>query len=346
MTPGQNRGVRLEEVAEPAAPAVFSLQKGMAEAAEELTFQFSEVVEAREQTLEDRFEDVHLRHKEDGEVSIEQVCAVLRLMEGGDGYYLLRGQARQFARAFSQDPALAMEMLPSPRLLPPRQRYALLRLAAETLADGGDQLAAGRLAADARALASGHGEQLRGLFGVLPALRTGSAGGALSGIGERYFQLLATKPSVRSVLDALAELSGGAGSGAVLNTMQKDWAGNIARLEQVGMFVAVSRLVGAVRTMLEHGKDLASFPGAAAPADDALAFKHTRAMIDIGNASVPGGLLDKLVNIVLGPQAAPQSRQRLFSYLHRQAQRWPDQVWTSEGGRGVVLEQLARKQRA
>ncbi|MBV6322447.1 hypothetical protein [Duganella violaceipulchra] len=327
-----------------AAPRDGLLQEGLTNAAEELTFQFSELVEARDRTLEERFSAGDELHEE-SQISIHQVRAVLRLMEGRDGYDRLRGQARVFAQAFREGEAGVMELL-SPKFFAPHERYALLRLAADVLDQ--DSAASGRLADDARALVDRHHDQMGGLFATLPALKQARAvtAGQPGEAAKQFLQLLAATPTVRSVLDVLAETAGEDGAGPVLNTMQQTLGGQIGLLEQIGVFVTVSRLVGAVRTMLAYGGELAAYPAAPAVGSNcAMSFKHTRALIDIANSSVPGGLLDKLAVTVLG-RSAPAARWRLFSVLHRQARRWPNEVWASLDARALVLQQLVRKQQA
>lgn len=329
---------------DPAPPPSFgadvSPQEELANAAEELTFQFSEQVEASGNILDEQF-DPHSGH-EDEHASVEEVAAMLRLMAGRDGFDRIRGQARLFAQAFSRGRPDAMSLL-SPQAFKPHERYALLRLASDALM--GD--ASGRLQQAARQMLDEHSEQLRGLFDVLPALRRAPAApaGELPGEAARYFQLLATKPTVRTVLDAVAEMGGANDAGAALSRMQRDWSKYLGHLEQIGTFIAVSRLSGAVRTMVEHGRELADYPGAVNRSDPAMPFRHARAMIDIANSAVPGGLLDKLVAAVLGQSAQRERQLSLLSYLHRLVRRWPDMVWATPDGRALVLQQLVRKQR-
>jgi len=316
----------------------------LTKAAEELTFQFSEQVEARGSIQEESF-DPHSQHEEE-HASVEQVAAVLRLMAGRDGFDRIRGQARTFALAFSRGQPDAMSLL-SPQAFKPHERYALLRLASDALIGDG----AARLEQEVRKLVDEEGEQLHGLFDAMPATHRpaaapgGAPAGALPGAAARYFQLLGTKPTVRTVLDAVAEMGGSGDAGGALNRMQRDWSQYLGHLEQIGTFIAVCRLSGAVRTMVEHGRELANYPGALNPGDPSLPFRHARAMIDIANSAVPGGLLDKLTAAVLGQRAHRERQLSLFSYLHRLARRWPDQVWGAPDGRALVLQQLARKQR-
>lgn len=132
---------------------------------EELTFQVSEVVEATQLALEQRFDvDMHALHDEE-EASVEEVCAVLRLLEGRDLFDQLRGRARLFAKAFSEGRREAMDYLTDG--LQPQHRWAVLRLATRAMADE----SANRLNAEAHALAMQYPAPLNSIFRALPAMR-------------------------------------------------------------------------------------------------------------------------------------------------------------------------------
>lgn len=319
----------------------FNPQQYLANAAEELTFQFSEIVEARERALEDRFSEIHELHQ-DADISTQQVRAVLRLMEGREGYDALRSQARHFAKAFSEGRPDAMDLL-SPEFFKPHERYGVLRLAMDALEETGQKETSGRLAGDLRTLATQHKDQLQSVFGSLSAVESAcTAAESEDKLRDQYFQLLAVKPTVRSVLDAAVEMGGIANAGSSLNAMQKAWAEQ-SRLEQIGIFVVVSRLVGGVQTMIAHGRELISYSGKTPENDPSLPYKHARTLIDIASSSVPGNLLDKLAAAILG-QSQRESRHGFFSFLHRQVRHWPDAVWASAEGKAIVLQQLVRKQ--
>lgn len=140
-------------------------QQGLVNAMEELTFQVSEVVEATQLALEQRFDvDMHALHDEE-EASVEEVCAVLRLLEGRDLFDQLRGRARLFAKAFSEGRREAMDYLTDG--LQPQHRWAVLRLATRAMADE----SANRLNAEAHALAMQYPAPLNSIFRALPAMR-------------------------------------------------------------------------------------------------------------------------------------------------------------------------------
>lgn len=319
----------------------FNPQKYLANAAEELTFQFSEIVEAQARALEDRFSEIHELHQ-DADISTQQVRAVLRLMEGREGYDALRSQARHFAKAFSEGRPDAMDIL-SPGFFKPHERYGVLRLAMEVLDETGQKETTGRLVDGLRTLATQHKDQLQSVFGPLSAVEFArTAVGSQDKLRDQYFQLLAVKPTVRSVLDAAVEMDSIDNAESSLNAMQKAWAEQ-SQLEQIGIFVAVSKLVGGVKTMIAHGRELMSYPGTIQKNDPSLPYKHARTLIDIASSSVPGNLLDKLAAGILG-QSQRDSRHGFFSFLHRQVRHWPDVVWASAEGKAIVLQQLVRKQ--
>lgn len=321
----------------------FDLQACLADAAEELTFQFSEVVEARETSLEQQMETSGAQA---AELTTTQVHAIMTLMEGHDGYASIRAQARQFAHAFARNPERALELL-RPAEYDGECRYTLLTLAIDALGRSGRPELCEQLRRHARVqplLDSGHEDKVMRL--------------AASGIGtqhraspadfrarESYFQLLAIQPSVRSVFDAATEAQGLQHVARSLEDIQLagNWQAPSARLEQIGCFLAVSRLVEIVRTMSGFGHELIRQIARRDLRDPEEPIRVTRHLIDLGNSSVPSGLLDKLATMVLG-QCDETAKAAFFASLHLQVRRWPPAVWTMTDGKKILMDHLVRKQ--
>jgi len=316
----------------------------MGNAAEELTFQFSEAVEAEAHALEARLSTDEAMSTDD--ISIQQVHRILRILEGREGHAQLRSQARSFARAYGEGQADAFDLL-APESFKPEHRYAMMRLASEALEMAGQRDDTGQLERSMKALAGTHGDELRRFFELMSKKGTGwsestDVADASNAFHDPYFQLLATKPTVRSMFDTAAERQSMSDMGATLAMMQRAWARQTNRAEQIGAFVVLSRLAGIVQTMLFFARDLAAHAGSAdTPA--AAHHKHARSLIDLANSSVPGGLLDKLATSLL-PQAGKDTRTRFFSFLHRQVRQWPDPIWVSPDSKAMVLQQLVNRQ--
>ncbi|KUY72585.1 hypothetical protein WI25_12785 [Burkholderia cepacia] len=67
----------------------------------------------------------------------------------------------------------------------------------------------------------------------------------------------------------------------------------------------------------------------------------TKELFNLGTSTVPGTLMDKLADSVVGKEA--QHRSRFFTVLYRQSCQWPLQVWASDEVRNVVHTQLHRR---
>jgi hypothetical protein len=356
-------------------------QAMLADAAEELTFQFSETVEAQQHSLEERLAD-RAELQAESNLSVEQVQYVLRLMEGHEGYSQLRMQARAFADAMHRDPQHAQSLL---RLesMPPAQRYAVLRLAMDALEQSG-HLAGARQIRDEHGSALDVGaksfecqEGVARLASHAAAVQR-SAADHRDELEESYYQLIGTQPSARSVFDAAAEFDGLEHLEASLGAMQMSWAGRppLSGLDELGCLVIVNRLAEVVRTMIASAHELLSALGAHHGGDVSLPIRHARSLIDLASSSVPSGPLDRLAAALLDtPRRCPRcslprglrcsgcgsfralchctptgactcadAKPFFFSLLHHQARRWPDAVWAAADGRKHLLEQLVRKQ--
>ena len=330
-----------ESSALPVSP--FDLQACLADSAEELTFQFSEVVEAREKTLEHKTQE---SEKSESELTVTQVHAIMTLMEGHAGYASIRAQARHFAHTFASNPGRALELL-QPTELDGEHRYALLTLAIDALDRSGRHELSTQLRQHARVqhlfdidrddkvmhlVASGLGAQQR-------------ASSADFRARDSYFQLLSIQPSVRSVFDAATESQGLLHIARSLEDIQLAGNGQTtsARLEQIGCFLAVSRLAEVVRTMIGFGHELISKAARREVKDPEEPVKIARHLIDLGNSSVPSAPLDKLATTVLG-QCDNTAKAAFFGSLHLQVRQWPSDVWTMAEGKKILLDHLVRKQ--
>jgi hypothetical protein len=321
----------------------FDLQACLADAAEELTFQFSEVVEAQEKTLEQRIES---SEKHDADLSVAQVHAIMTLMEGHEGYATIRAQARQFAHAFANNPEHALDLL-QPTELDGERRYALLTLAIDALDRSGRQDLSGELRQHGRAhhiLDVGHDDKVRRL--VASGIGTPPRGAPTDmSSRESYFQLLAIQPSVRSVFDAAAEAQGLQHVASSLEGIQLTGQGQTAsaHLEQIGCFLAVNRLVEVVRTMIGFAHQLIVQTARRDAIDRGEPIKVARHLIDLGNTSVPSAPLEKLASVILG-QCDDLAKAAFFGSLHLQVRRWPSPIWTMTEGKKILLDHLVRKQ--
>jgi hypothetical protein len=321
----------------------FDLQACLADAAEELTFQFSEVVEAREKSLARLME---ASKEQKAELTVTQIQAIMTLMEGHDGYATIRAQARQFAHAFARNPEHALDLL-RPEEFDGECRYALLTLAIDALSRSGRPELSTQLRQHARTqplLDSGHDDRVMRLAAAGIGTRQ-RASPADFPARESYFQLLAIQPSVRSVFDAATEAQGLQRIARALEDMQL--AGNrqttAARLEQIGCFLAVNRLVEVVRTMSGFGNELIRKIARRDVKDPEEPIRVTRHLIDLGNTSVPSGPLDRLATMVLG-QCDDTAKAAFFGSLHFQVRQWPSAVWTMPEGKKILLDNLVRKQ--
>lgn len=352
-------------------------QAWMANAAEELTFQFSETLEAQGHALEQRLE-AQREEVLDSPQKIQQVQAVLRLMEGREGYQFLRSQARAFAQAYRENPDQARAMLDLAALTPER-RHALLCLAQEAVAmssgvahlKGAVQALQSDTAATVR--------QARDTQSLAQRIFEAPADRPLP--TDTYFTLVGTQPTVRTVLDTAVELGAETHVLQALSQMQRDWGQTLPMvgLEQMGGLLMVHRLIQVVRSMMhETGQLMAGF-GLIQPEDSARMNRQVRSLLDLAQSTMPSGLIDKLATGWLASarccprcsgksvarcarceparrtctcvgQARPctcsDSRSFLFGLLHLHARRWPEAVWASPDCKKALLEQLVRKQPA
>ncbi len=350
-------------------------QAWLARASEELTFQFSETVEAREHALEARME-LHSGDHDDKALRIEQVQAIARLMEGREGFETLRAQTRAFANAFQKDPQQALAMLNLESMTPDR-RYALIRMAQQTLESRG--IGEGPL----QALQEMQRTPATGASAVWRADTLANAvfenTDRVQSDLESYYSLIATQPSARTLLDSAVELGGQDGLLVALNRMQRTWGRSlpVGELEQLGGLLIVNRLVHVVRTMYhDAGRLLAQFGMLEAQQSVALN-RHVRSLLDLTQSSLPANLIDKLITAwTASPRACSRCRPRtvmrcttcghsraqclcpaqartctcsdtrlhLLSLLHLHARAWPPAVWASAETKKSLLEQLIKKQ--
>lgn len=365
---------RAESVPSESAPIAVDQAAYAADAAEELTFQFSEVVESRQRTLEDRLQagSEPATHES---MTIEQVHSLMRLMEGREAYDHLRAQARAFAQAVKSGSDEALQLL-LPQSMPAQKRYAILRLCIDSLQAGGDADKAQRLRAE-------HGALLREPSGWLAEVGRPpapvSARDAAQDRQEAFVQLLGTRPTARSLFDAAAALDASPHLLGGLDQVRSAWRGlhSPDTLAHVGAIVAVNQMVLVVRSMIGFAGELMAYAGMGEGDARQDGGVHARTLIDLANSAVPSPVLDKLATAILGAprqctHCAPRRllkcahctaraipctcappacrciapRSWLFSFLHQQVRRWPEPVWTLGEAKALVLQQLVRKQAA
>ena len=350
-------------------------QAWLASAAEELTFQFSEIVEAREHALETRLESQSGEHVAQT-LKVEQVQAIARLMEGREGYDFLRAQARAFAQAHQENPEQAIAMLHLESMTPDR-RYALIRMAQQTL--------------ESQEASEASRQSLQRLQdapapGVSPLWRTHTLVKAVSEGTDQvqpyldpYYTLIGTQPSARTVFDTAVELADSQGLLMALSRMQRAWGRHlpVSEMEQLGGLWIVQRLVQVVRTMHHETQALLDHFGVLGGHQHTQFNRHVRSLLDLTQSSLPANLIDKLITTwtaspricsrclprsLLRCASCHRSRMRcmcapvtrsctckdtrafLLSLLHLHARNWPEAVWASADTKKSLLEQLIKKQ--
>lgn len=337
-------------------PAYESPSQVMGDAAEELTFMFSEKSERAKRAFEaqvDRALDTEF-----DDIPIERVHAVVRMLEGSKAYAQVRTMARQFVLAYERGEPEPENFL---RLhnLRPEMRYAALRQVLDTLASQGQEVPTA-LRAEHRALIDSHGDDLNGLFGaVLPTpAAAGRAvpppGGTQSLSEAAVLSVLALRPTARAVFDAASGLDAPQQLGNSLHGFQLASTQLLRRAENLATLVIVNRLIGTVRSMVFFAAELEGRRSSRDPSRDGddedkrrrNRHLHVRLLLDIANASLPSGLVDKLMASLhpKGVPAASPQRPVFLSALHRQIGQWPDAVFPGPESRHAVREQVLRLQ--
>jgi len=350
-------------------------QAWMANAAEEVTFQFSEIVEAREHALETRLDSQVGEHVAQA-LNVEQIQAIVRLMEGREGYEFLRTQARAFAQAFQRNPEQAIAMLHLESMTPDR-RYALIRMAQQVLESQGTSEETRQ---SLRRLQDAPVPGVSALWRTQTLVKAVSEGSQQAQpYLEPYYSLMGTQPSARTVFDTAVELGGPQGLITALDRMQRTWGRHlpVREMEQLGGLWIVHRLVQVVRTMHHETQALLDHFGVLEGHQHAQFNRHVRSLLDLTQSSLPANLIDKLVTTWMSsPRACsrclprsflrctschrsrgrclctpvPRSctckdaRAFLLSLLHLHARNWPEAVWSSADTKKTLLEQLIKKQ--
>lgn len=319
------------------SPPLRSASAGLgAEAFEEITFQASEREEAE---LHDELHDRHVREAEliRGALPVEKVVAVMRLMEGSQGYQLLRTQARIFAKDFEVDPHGALERL---KLLPqrPDERFALLRMA-ETFIEITSKHkpeAAATLQA-LRQLEHQDVDQIRHLIKVYEATQT-QQDTPVSAVASPLLQLLSSPLSHRMVLDAV-------GSGEGLKALSRQVRGlpQEGHFESpatfVGLSVSLAQLMAVLRTMDDHATQLVKEVGLPAAEQP----KLLRQLMDLCRTAAPKPKLEKLRTDLLKLVDAQRASQ-LDQALLKQVSQYPEAVWIHTDAKTAVQNSLRESQ--
>lgn len=307
-----------------------------AEAFEEITFQASEREEAE---LHDELHDRHVQDAEliRGALPVEKVVAVMRLMEGQQGYQLLRTQARIFARDFEADPHGALERL---KLLShrPEERFALLSMAESLIEKTRGQ----RPGADAtlqalRQLEHQDAQQIRHLIKVYEATQR-KQDTPVSAPSSPLLQLLSSPLSPRMLIDAVGSSEGlKALSRQVHGLPQEGHFESPAAF--VGLSVALAQMMAVLRTMDDHAAGLGQAIGLPAGEQP----KLLRQLMDLCRTAAPRPKLEKLRTDLL-KMVGPQRSSQLDQALLKQVSQYPEPVWISTDAKTAIQTCLREAQ--
>ncbi|MDQ0083822.1 hypothetical protein J2W35_004188 [Variovorax boronicumulans] len=335
------------------ATAAFSPEDWLADASEELTFQFSASVEARQKSLDARIEAV-----DDGlaDVRIERIRQVLQLMEGPLSHTHVDESARRLARSYQANSAAARaDTVAQPA--DPGKRYALMRLALEELVQNGHADATTRLRADLAALWTAQGARVRASLNIAAIANEYSPQETTAQLSFRaaYYQLMETAPTVRTLFDKLMELGGAEGPNKAHRLLQRafwmDLQSVASSMDRTTLLLAgttVSYLGEVCQSMVAFARDLSNRFGEIGVREDGMgrpAFETRCAKELLGisdSMTPPRGLLERLAVLLMGKNAEQRNIVVFYNALHRQMMVWPLVVWTVQDRKESVLAQLKR----
>lgn len=346
----------------------------MAVSTEELTFQFSEAAEAKESALEARL----MREQEIKEksflIKIEEVHAIMKLMEGKAGYEVLRGQARGFASLYAREPEGALKQLDLGNISAER-KYALLTMAFEALAVTKDHANA-HDSLFAHILKQHNPLQERSQLQMF-ALKDKKGDLALKQ-GDNLTQAISMQPSVNIVWDLINERYAGNLFEALERTRIEWRKSNISIVENVAAFVILHKIMAVIQSMYSDTEQFLMRIGALDLRKTDLTLKYTRLLIDLAHSSMPSTLIEKILSSLKSIKRRCSkciSRHRFtcencsnrskdciciedikcqcadcktfyLSLLHFHARRWPHSIWITPDAKNLVLDQLLKKQNA
>lgn len=346
----------------------------LAVAAEELTFQFSEAVEAKETALEERLQRQRRVTEKLGSLSVAQIQAIMTLMEGKEGYEILRGQARSFATLYQTNPELAIKYIELDNI-PSEKKYTLLSLATNTLGLNPNSR-------DAQIKLSQYIQQQNNPFqqpeqtNIFQAVSVKHRPSQQQ--GSSLPQVVSIQPSIKSLWDVINEKSNGNLLDA-MRAIRSEWSDDQTfPLENIGALVIVHKIMTIIQSMHTHAEDIMKRIGVQDAWKGDFPKKQTKILIDLAQSSMPSSLIDRLVDsLKSSKRSCPRCttlkhmacttcrgkslacdckvdtvcrctdfRGYILSLLHWHARQWPLEVWINDDAKTMVLDQLIKKQNA
>lgn len=346
----------------------------LAVSAEELTFHFSEVTEAKETALEDRLERQKQVKEKSSTMKVEQIQTIMRLMEGREGYDILRGQARSFSALYQDDPEAAIRQLDL-RNMSAEKKYALLNMALETL-DISKNSDNKRVHLAEYIQKQNNPFQQTDRFEPLSQMT--EKVGNLSEQCDTLFQAIVMQPTIKSLWDLINEKS----TGNLIEAIKKarlDLGGlNKSSLESIGAIVIVHKIVSIIHSMHEDAERIMTRIGVQDIWHSDRLQRQTKMLIDLAQSSIPSTLIDKLIDsfksakrqcprcllihrrtctdcqgdatrcdcVNISKCFCNDFREHTLSLLYLHARQWPHEVWVNTDAKNLVLDQLLKKQNA
>lgn len=375
---GQTDLARMAKEALPAVRATVAATNSpsshLAVAAEELTFQFSETVEAKESSLEERLKRQQRATEKAASLKVEHIQAIIKLMEGKEGYEVLRGQARSFAALYQTNAEAALKHIDL-ESMSAEKKYALLHLAVNTLGQNPSSR-------DAQNKLNEYIQQQNNPFrhpehaNIIQAVNSNHQ--------PRQHQdnslpiAISIQPSIKGLWDVISEKSDG-NLMAAIRARRSEWLGDQTfPLESMGALLIVHKIVTIIQSMHTHADQIMKKMGIQDTRQGDLLQKQTKMLIDLAQSSMPSALIDRLVdNLKSNKRRCPRCsamkrmvcktckgnslacnckvdmvcqcidvRGYILSLLHWHARQWPMDVWINDDAKNMLLEQLLKKQNA
>ncbi|PUE48512.1 hypothetical protein B9Z45_16065 [Limnohabitans sp. 2KL-17] len=346
----------------------------LAVSAEELTFQFSEVAEAKETALEERLARQEQVKEKIGALKVEQIQTIMKLMEGKEGYDILRGQARSFAALYQENPEGALKQIDLGSISA-EKKYALLNMALNTLAVNNNH--PGAQVSLARHIQEQHNPfQRKDQLQIASLATTASTPSPKQ--EDKLFQAISIQPSIKGIWELLNEKS----SGNLLEAIQKTrlaWnEPHSSFLENVGAVVIIHKIMSVIQSMHANAEQIMVRIGVQDIWKNDRLQKHTKMLIDLAQSNMPSTLIDKVFDSLRTSKRqcprctlkyrmecknchgdatvcnctmdiicrCPDFREHVLSLLHWHVRQWPTEVWTNNEAKNLVLDQLLKKQNA
>jgi HrpJ-like domain len=339
-----------------------------ANATEELTFQFSALVETHTKSLEERLNAVpdHV-----SQLRIDRVRQLLRMLEGDQAHTRIRATVESMVQAYQGNPGVAgidqRAAEPSGPAMEPARRYAFMRLALNELetrkADPG---ALAWLHDELDTLYTEHGVQIRAALNIAPVMAESDISQARAKeLRDAYYELLNAKLSPRFLFERLLQLGAGNALTQAHALLQRAFWSDLQSLhpsmdrlklhrcayEVMTMGQICQTLVAQARTLLS--KFSPGYPGP--PENDRdLEVRCAKEMLALADSMNPPRAMLERIGVIAGAntksaQAAPalaaastQKEVLLYNHLFRQIQQWPPTLWAMPDRKDTVAAQLRK----